>query len=67
MNEEFTKIKRYVQHQEKISVSHLQRKFCIGYNKASKYVEMMEESGVVSLRDKYGFRTVLRKIYVWNI
>lgn len=66
-NEEFVKIKKYIQMQEKISTSHLQRKFSIGYNKAAKIVEILEQDGVISLRDSHGFRTVLRRIYVWNI
>ena len=42
-----------------ISASSLQRKFRIGYNRAARIVEQMEESGVVSPRDSRGIRTVL--------
>lgn len=63
----YDEIRKYVQKQEKTSVSHLQRKFSIGYNRASKIVEMMEDNGVISKRDKYGFREVLQRVYVWNI
>jgi S-DNA-T family DNA segregation ATPase FtsK/SpoIIIE len=63
----YNEIRKYVQKQDKISVSYLQRKFKIGYNRASKIVECLEDNGTVSLRDKYGFRTVLKRIYVWSI
>jgi S-DNA-T family DNA segregation ATPase FtsK/SpoIIIE len=63
----YDKICKYVQKQDKISVSYLQRKFSIGYNRASKIVECLENNEIVSLRDKYGFRTVLKRIYVWNM
>ena len=67
MDNRYYEIKRYVQMQEQISTSHLQRKFSIGYNRASKIVEELEDNGTISERDKYGFRTVIKKIYVWNV
>jgi DNA segregation ATPase FtsK/SpoIIIE-like protein len=63
----YNEIRKYVQKQNKISVSYLQRKFSIGYNRASKIVDELEDNGTISLRDKYGFRTVLKRIYTWNI
>lgn len=65
--DEFRKIKRYVQQKEKVSTSHLQRKFKIGYNKASRFIEYMEADGTITERDKYGFRTVIKRIYKWNL
>ena len=68
MNDQrYNEIRKYVQKQEKISVSHLQRRFSIGYNRASKIVEYLEDNGTISERDKYGFRMVLKRIYVWNV
>jgi S-DNA-T family DNA segregation ATPase FtsK/SpoIIIE len=63
----YHEIKKYVQMQERISTSHLQRKFRIGYNRAAKIIEQLEENGTISSRDKYGFRTVLKRIYVWCV
>jgi S-DNA-T family DNA segregation ATPase FtsK/SpoIIIE len=34
----YHEIKKYVQMQERISTSHLQRKFRIGYNRAAKII-----------------------------
>ena len=43
----------------KCSTSYIQRKLSIGYNKAAKLVEQMEESGVVSQANHVGKREVL--------
>ncbi|HSX21471.1 MAG TPA: recombination-associated protein RdgC [Gaiellaceae bacterium] len=43
----------------KVSVSYIQRQFKIGYNRAARLVEAMEEQGVVSAPNASGFRTVL--------
>ena len=41
------------------STSFLHRKLSVGYNKAAKLVEMMEEQGVVSQANHVGKREVL--------
>ena len=43
----------------KVSISALQRKFSIGYNRAARIVDMMEERGVVSAADNSGKRQIL--------
>ncbi|MFT3972649.1 MAG: DNA translocase FtsK 4TM domain-containing protein [Amaricoccus sp.] len=43
----------------KCSTSYLQRKLSVGYNKAAKLVEMMEDQGVVSQANHVGKREVL--------
>ncbi|MBP7001050.1 DNA translocase FtsK 4TM domain-containing protein [Amaricoccus sp.] len=43
----------------KCSTSYIQRKLAIGYNKAARIVEMMEEQGVVSQSNHVGKREVL--------
>ena len=43
----------------KCSTSYIQRKLGVGYNKAAKLVEQMEEQGVVSHANHVGKREVL--------
>ncbi len=43
----------------KVSTSYIQRKLGIGYNKAAKLVEQMEEQGVVSGSNHVGKREIL--------
>ncbi|MCX8509421.1 MAG: DNA translocase FtsK, partial [Rhodobacteraceae bacterium] len=43
----------------KVSTSYIQRKLGIGYNKAAKLVEQMEEQGVVSAANHVGKREIL--------
>lgn len=43
----------------KVSISALQRKFSIGFNRAARIVDMMEERGVVSAADSSGKRQIL--------
>jgi S-DNA-T family DNA segregation ATPase FtsK/SpoIIIE len=43
----------------KCSTSYIQRKLGVGYNKAAKLVEQMEEQGVVSTANHVGKREVL--------
>ena len=43
----------------KCSTSYIQRKLAIGYNKAAKLVEQMEEQGVVSAANHVGKREIL--------
>jgi S-DNA-T family DNA segregation ATPase FtsK/SpoIIIE len=48
-----------VAHDRKCSISYIQRKLSIGYNKAAKLVEEMEDMGVVSPANHVGKREVL--------
>ncbi|RED11825.1 FtsK/SpoIIIE family DNA translocase [Pontivivens insulae] len=43
----------------KCSTSYIQRKLAIGYNKAARLVEQMEDNGVVSQANKVGKRDIL--------
>jgi S-DNA-T family DNA segregation ATPase FtsK/SpoIIIE len=43
----------------KCSTSYIQRKLAIGYNKAARLVEQMEEEGVVSSANHVGKREIL--------
>ena len=48
-----------VRETEKASISLLQRKLKVGYNRSARMVEMMEDHSVVSKPDAYGARQVL--------
>ena len=43
----------------KVSISSIQRKLGIGYNRAARIVDMMEEAGLVSPMDNSGRRQIL--------
>jgi DNA segregation ATPase FtsK/SpoIIIE, S-DNA-T family len=43
----------------KVSTSYIQRKLGIGYNKAARLVEQMEDEGVVSAANHVGKREIL--------
>lgn len=43
------------------NISYVQRTFKIGYNRAARLVEAMEELGVVSKMDSQGRRKVVRQ------
>ena len=47
----------------KASTSYLQRKLQIGYNRAARIIDMMEEEGIVSKANHVGKREVLKKWY----
>lgn len=45
--------------ERKASISYLQRKLRIGYNKAARLIEILEERGVVSAQDQSGRRNII--------
>ena len=47
--------------QQKVSTSYIQRYLQIGYNRAARIVEKMEEEGLISEANNAGKRQVLRK------
>lgn len=49
----------FVLEARRVSISSLQRRFKIGYNRSARIVEAMEEAGVVSKMDTNGSREVL--------
>ena len=48
-----------IAHDRKCSTSYIQRKLSIGYNRAAKIVETMEEQGIVSQANHVGKREIL--------
>ena len=52
-------IKKYLENQEKTSTSMLQRKFRIGYNRAARIMDQLEEEGIVSPSDGSKQRRVI--------
>ena len=54
-----SKITKYLETQEKTSTSKLQRKFRIGYNRAARIMDQLEENGMVSPMDGSNKRRVL--------
>lgn len=55
----FSEIVRFVQSQKRISTSMLQRKFRIGYNRAARLIDLLEDKGVVGPADGSRPRRVL--------
>ena len=58
---------KLVKDEGKASTSFLQRKLQIGYNRAARIIDMMEENGIVSKANHVGKREILkwRKIYLF--
>ena len=54
----FEEVKEFVQQQKFASCSMIQRKFSLGFNRAGRIVEQLEEAGVISPM-KNGQRKVL--------
>ena len=46
---------------DKASISYLQRRLKIGYNRAARMIEKMEEMNIVTAIQKNGTRNVLKK------
>ncbi len=57
----YTKAVNIVVAQQKVSTSYIQRYLQIGYNRAARIVEKMEEEGVISEANNAGKRQVLKK------
>jgi len=57
----YTKAVNIVISQQKVSTSYIQRYLQIGYNRAARIVEKMEEDGVISEANNAGKRQVLKK------
>jgi len=57
----YEEAKAFVQETESTSVSRIQRKFRIGYNRAARLVEQLEANGIVTEPGHNGERTVLIK------
>ncbi|MDR1488247.1 MAG: DNA translocase FtsK 4TM domain-containing protein [Holosporales bacterium] len=55
----YNKAIEIIQNDKKVSISYLQRKLNIGYNRAAKIIEEMEERGVVSAPSHTGKREIL--------
>ena len=49
----------FVVESRRASISSIQRKFRIGYNRAARLIETMEENGIVSPMNSNGSREVL--------
>ena len=47
--------------QQKVSTSYIQRYLQIGYNRAARIIEKMEEDGIISEANNAGKRHVLKK------
>ena len=50
---------RFVIEKQRVSISSIQRRFRIGYNRAARIVECMEEAGITTAPDESGNRRVL--------
>ena len=58
-DELFNQALEIIKNEGKASTSFLQRKLQIGYNRAARIIDMMEEKGVVSKANHVGKREVL--------
>ena len=61
VDELYTKAVNIVISQQKVSTSFIQRYLQIGYNRAARIVEKMEEEGIISEANNAGKRHVLKK------
>jgi S-DNA-T family DNA segregation ATPase FtsK/SpoIIIE len=51
--------KEYVLRDKKPTISYIQRRLGVGYNKAAGFMERMEQEGIVSAPDAKGKRQIL--------
>ena len=61
VDELYSKAVEIVVENQKVSTSYIQRYLQIGYNRAARIVEKMEEDGIVSSSNNAGKRTVLKE------
>ena len=59
MDELFEEAKSIVQNEQKCSISYIQRRLQIGYNRASRIVEQLETMGILSTQNTKGQREIL--------
>jgi S-DNA-T family DNA segregation ATPase FtsK/SpoIIIE len=50
---------RFVTESRKASISSVQRRFKVGYNRAARMIDDMEKAGIVTSADTNGSRSVL--------
>ena len=62
VDELYERAVKIILEQQKVSTSFIQRYLQIGYNRAARIVEKMEESGIISEANNAGKRIVLKKI-----
>jgi ribosome modulation factor len=55
----YARVVALVKADQKCSTSYVQRKLAIGYNKAARFIELMEADGLVSAPDHVGKREIL--------
>ena len=55
----YTQAKEYVLRDKKPTISYIQRRLSVGYNKAAGFMERMEQEGIVSAPDANGKRHIL--------
>lgn len=55
----YTQAKEYVLRDKKPTISYIQRRLSVGYNKAAGFMERMEQEGIVSAPDPNGKRHIL--------
>ena len=60
-DELYNKAVEIVIKQQKVSTSYIQRYLQIGYNRAARIVEKMEDEGIISEANNAGKRQVLKK------
>ena len=58
----YDEVVRFIREGGKVSASSIQRKFSIGYNRATRLIDRMEAEGIVSSMDKSGRRVILQML-----
>ncbi|MFI3174495.1 MAG: DNA translocase FtsK 4TM domain-containing protein [Bacillota bacterium] len=66
-DELFTEVVEFILEKEKASVSMIQRKFKIGYNRSARIVDQLEGEGIVSSENGSKPRTVLVSPEEWDL
>ena len=60
-DELYSKAVEIIVKQQKVSTSYIQRYLQIGYNRAARIIEKMEEDGIISEANNAGKRHVLKR------